>query len=59
MCHSYIGESLSGSVWFLCTGSHEANIKVSAGLRSYLEALEENPLRGSLRSLAKFSSLQL
>ena len=56
---SHRGQSLSGLVWFLCPGSHKAEIKVSAGLGSYLDILEENPLRHSFRLVAKFSSLQL
>lgn len=49
--------SHSGLIWFLCAGSHKAKIKVSAGLGSYLDILEENPLRHSFKLVAKFSSL--
>lgn len=49
MSHSFVGQSLSGLVfWFLCTGSHKAKIKVPD---SYLQALEEDPLRVSFKLL--------
>lgn len=35
--------------WLVCLESHTAAIRVSGGLGSYLEALEENPLPGSVR----------
>ena len=43
----------------LCSGSHEAEIKVLAMLGSHLEALGKNLLPGSLRLLVEFIFLQL
>lgn len=38
---------------FLCSGSHKAQIKVLPGRHSFLEVLQLNLLRNSLRLLAK------
>lgn len=43
----------------LYTRFHKAEIKVTAGLQSSLEALGMNPLPTSFRLLAKFSFMQL
>lgn len=44
---------------FFSSGSHKAEIKVLAGLRPNLEALGENLLPASFRSLVEFGSMYL
>lgn len=43
----------------LCLEPYKVEIRVSAGLHSFLEALAVNPLLNSFRLLAEFSSLRL
>ena len=53
---SWTGLKSSGLSWVLCVGSQKAWIRVSAGMGSYLEAVEEELLLSSFRL---FSSVQL
>ena len=52
---SCTGLKSSGLSWVLCLGSHKAWIRASAGMGSYLEAVEEELLPSSFRL---FSSVQ-
>ena len=51
------GLKSSGFSWVLCLGSHKAWIRVSAGVGSYLEAVEEELLPSSFRLFSSVQSL--